>query len=305
MSDLGRSPEAAAADLPVAPALLAGTATGGRETVRMFVRNKAAVAGVVLLAGIVVMTLLGPLVYTTDPKDIVGLPLTGPGESPDFLLGSDYLGRDVLAGVVNGGITSLTVALMAAAMVVMIGVSIGALAGYYGGWVDNALMRFTEFFQVLPALLFAMVLVALFEPSRWTIAFAIGVVAWPGIARITRAEFLRLKSQEFVRAAHAVGASDWRIITRVVFPNSLPPLIVSSTLIMGTAILFEAGLAFLGLGDPNSTSWGLMIGLNRGNFLTAWWSVTFPGLAIFVTVLSFSLIGDGLQDAYNPKLRGR
>ena len=307
MSDLGRSPDAAPTDLPVMPGLLSSDGSGshGRETLRMFVRNKAAVAGVVMLTGIVGMTLLGPLVYRTDPKDIVGLPLTPPGESPDFVLGSDYLGRDVLAGVVNGGITSLTVAVMAAAMVVVIGVGIGALAGYYGGRTEAALMRFTEFFQVLPALLFAMVLVALFEPSRWTIAFAIGVVAWPGIARITRAEFLRLKNLEFVRAAHALGASNWRIMTRVVFPNALPPLIVSSTLIMGTAILFEAGLAFLGLGDPNSTSWGLMIGLNRSNFLTSWWSVTFPGLAIFFTVLSFSLIGDGLQDAYNPKLRGR
>ena len=298
----------AAAGLRVAPPMAVGDVgapSQGRETLRLFLRNKAAVAGVVMLAGIVVMTLIGPLVYRTDPKDIVGLPLTAPGESGDFVLGSDYLGRDVMAGVINGGLTSLTVALMAAAMVVVIGVVIGALAGYYGGRLDSALMRFTEFFQVLPALLFAMVLVALFEPSRWTIAFAIGVVAWPGVARITRAEFLRLRNLEFVRAARALGAGDWRIISRVVLPNALPPLIVTSTLIMGTAILFEAGLAFLGLGDPNSTSWGLMIGLNRGNFLTAWWSVTFPGLAIFFTVLSFSLIGDGLQDAYNPKLRGR
>ena len=276
-----------------------------RETLRLFVRNKAAVAGVVLLLGMIFMTVAGPSLYDQDPKDIIARPLQAPGEIAEARLGTDYLGRDVLAGVVSGGTTSLTVAAMAAAMVVIIGVSIGALAGYYGGWLDSALMRFTEFFQVLPALLFAMVLVTLFEPSKWTIAFAIGVVAWPGIARITRAEFLRLRNLEFVRAARALGANDWRIMRRVVFPNALPPLIVSATLIMGTAILFEAGLAFLGLGDPNGTSWGLMIGLNRGNFLTAWWSVTFPGLAIFVTVLSFSLIGDGLQDAYNPKLRGR
>ena len=277
----------------------------GSSALRMFVRNKAAVLGVVLLIGIVAMTLIGPLIYDNDPKDIVAIPLTPPGELSEARLGTDYLGRDVLAGVIAGGSTSLTVAATAAAMVIVIGVSIGAVAGYYGGWRDSALMRFTEFFQVLPALLFAMVLVALFEPSRWTISFAIGVVAWPGIARITRAEFLRLRNLEFVRAARALGADDWRIMSRVVFPNALPPLIVSATLIMGTAILFEAGLAFLGLGDPNSTSWGLMIGLNRGNFLTAWWSVTFPGLAIFATVLSFSLIGDGLQDTYNPKLRGR
>ena len=283
----------------------AAEAPPGREALRLFRRNKAAVAGVVMLAGIIVMTLFGPLVYGNDPKDIVALPLSPPGELGEAVLGTDYLGRDVLAGVINGGVASLTVAAMAAAMVVAIGVGIGAAAGYYGGRLDSSLMRITEFFQVLPALLFAMVIVALFEPSRWTIAFAIGIVAWPGIARVTRAEFLRLRNQEFVRASRALGAGDWRIMSRVVFPNALPPLIVSATLIMGAAILFEAGLAFLGLGDPNSTSWGLMIGLNRSNFLTAWWSVTFPGLAIFVTVLSFSLIGDGLQDAYNPRLRER
>lgn len=309
MSDAMGRGGMAAADLGVTPGLGAGGDGGsgglGRETLRLFVRNKAAVAGVVMLVGIVFMTVAGPRIYDNDPKDIVAIPLTGPGELEEARLGTDYLGRDVLAGVIGGGTTSLTVAAMAAAMVLVIGISIGALAGYYGGWLDSALMRVTEFFQVLPALLFAMVLVALFEPSMWTISFAIGVVAWPGIARITRAEFLRLKNLEFVRAARAVGATDWRIIRKVVFPNALPPLIVSATLIMGTAILFEAGLAFLGLGDPNTTSWGLMIGLNRGNFLTAWWSVTFPGLAIFFTVLSFSLIGDGLQDAYNPKLRGR
>ena len=289
----------------VAERMAAGPVRPGRETLRLFVRNRAAVAGVVMLIGIVFMTVVGPRIYDHDPKDIVARPLTAPAQIAEARLGTDYLGRDVLAGVIGGGTTSLTVAALAAAMVLVIGVSIGALAGFYGGWLDSALMRFTEFFQVLPALLFAMVVVTLFEPSMWTIAFAIGSVAWPGIARVTRAEFLRLKNLEFVRASRAVGANDLHIIGRVVFPNALPPLIVSATLIMGTAILFEAGLAFLGLGDPNNTSWGLMIGLNRGNFLTAWWSVTVPGLAIFVTVLSFSLIGDGLQDAYNPKLRGR
>lgn len=290
---------------PAAVRHAADVAKPAQETFRLFVRNPVAVAGVVLLSGIVVMTLAGPRLYGNDPKDIVARPLTPPASLDEARLGTDYLGRDVLAGVVGGGAASLTVAAMAVTMVLVVGVGIGSVAGYYGGWLDGALMRLTEFFQVLPPLLFAMVVVALFEPSKWTIAFAIAAASWPGVARITRAEFLRLKNLEFVRASRALGASDGRIIWRVVFPNALPPLIVSATLIMGAAILFEAGLAFLGLGDPNTTSWGLMIGLNRGNFLTAWWSVTFPGLAIFVTVLSFSLIGDGLQDAYNPKLRGR
>jgi peptide/nickel transport system permease protein len=277
----------------------------GRQALRMFLRNRAAVFGLVLLSGIVLMTLFGSFFYDQDPTRIIARPLQGPGEDNAPAFGTDYLGRDVLAGVVNGGSTSLTVALIAVFLVIVVGVTIGALAGYYGGWIDTLLMRFTEVFQVLPALLFAMVIVALFEPSTRTIAIAIGLASWPGTARLTRAEFLRLKNLEFVKAARAIGASDFRIIWRVIFPNALPPLIVSITLIMGAAILFESGLAFLGLGDPNSQSWGQMIGLNRQTFLNGWWTVTFPGLAIFSTVLSFSLIGDGLQDAFNPKLRGR
>ena len=154
-------------------------------------------------------------------------------------------------------------------------------------------MRLTEFFQVLPALLFAMVLVSLFSQSLATIAIAIGVVSWPPVARLTRAEFLKIKELEYVKAARAIGARNRRLIWRVILPNALPPLVVSATLTIGVAILFEAGLSFLGLGDPNVMSWGLMIGLNRDFVIDAWWAVTFPGLAIFVTVLSVSLIGDG------------
>lgn len=277
----------------------------GREAWRMFVRNKPAVAGLVMLTGIIVMTYLGPHLYDQDPKDIVARPLKSPGTEGIPRLGTDYLGRDVLAGVINGGSTTLKVAAVSAILIVFIGVTIGSLAGFYGGWIDNLLMRFTEVFQVLPALLFAMVVVALFSPTPRTIAIAIGIVLWPQIARLTRAEFLRLKNLEFVKAARTIGASDSRIMFRVILPNALPPLIVATTLVMGSAILFEAYLAFLGLGDPNELSWGLMIGLNRPTFLTSWWTITFPGLVIFITVLSFSLIGDGLQDAFNPKLRGR
>lgn len=277
----------------------------GREAWRMFFRNKAAVAGLVMLIGIIFMTYIGPYLYDEDPSDIVARPLKGPGTEDIPRFGTDYLGRDVLAGVINGGATSLKVSAVAVVLIVLIGVTIGALAGFYGGQVDNLLMRFTEVFQVLPALLFSMVVVALFGADQTTIAIAIGIVLWPQLARLTRAEFLRIKNLEFVKAARAIGSSDFRIMFRVILPNALPPLIVATTLVMGSAILFEAGLAFLGLGDANQVSWGTMIGLNRPSFLSSWWTVTFPGLAIFVTVLSFSLIGDGLQDAFNPKLRGR
>lgn len=288
-----------------APEIESDLGPPGRQALRLFIRNKAAVFGLILLTGIILMTLFGSSFYDQDPKRIIDRPLLGPGEGDAPAFGTDYLGRDVLAGVVNGGTISLSVALVSVVLVVIIGVTVGALAGYYGGWLDTLLMRVTEVFQVLPALLFAMVIVALFEPSTRTIAVAIGLASWPGTARLTRAEFLRLKNLEFVKAARAIGASDFRIISRVILPNAMPPLIVTTTLIMGAAILFESGLAFLGLGDPNSQSWGQMIGLNRQTFLNGWWTVTFPGLAIFATVLSFSLIGDGLQDAFNPKLRGR
>jgi peptide/nickel transport system permease protein len=150
-----------------------------------------------------------------------------------------------------------------------------------------------------------MVMVTMLEPSPRTIALAIGIVSWPAAARLSRAEFLRLRELEFVKAARSLGAGDLRIMLRTILPNAMPPLLVATTLTVGIAILFEAGLAFLGLGDTSSISWGSTIGNNRGYILEAWWTVTFPGLTIFLTVLSISLIGDGLQDAFNPKLRGR
>ncbi|WP_088140239.1 ABC transporter permease [Achromobacter xylosoxidans] len=273
------------------------------EALRVFARNPSALAGVLLLAAILAVTLFGPMIMQADPFEIAGAPMTAPGA--DALLGTDYLGRDVLTGMVYGGRATLLVGVVAAVLSMAIGLTVGALAGYYGGWIDETLMRITEFFQVLPTLLFAMVLVTLFSPSLATIAIAIGVVSWPGTARLARGEFLRLKRREYVLAERVIGAGDARIIWRVILPNALAPLIVSATLAIGTAILFEAGLSFLGLGDPNIMSWGLMIGSNRPYILTAWWAVTLPGAAIFLTVLAVSLIGDGLNDALNPNSRGR
>jgi len=275
------------------------------EAWRMFRRNVPALFGVAILATIVGLTLYGRFFYGGDPFDVVWAPHEPPGVEPGFPLGTDYLGRSILAGILTGGGPTLAVGAAAAVLTMVIGISLGALAGYYGGWVDNLLMRVTEFFQVLPALLFAMVLVTLFSPSLVTIAVAIGVVSWPQTARLTRAEFLKIKELEYVTAARAIGAKNGRIMWRVILPNAAPPLIVSATLTIGVAILFEAGLSFLGLGDPNVMSWGLMIGANRDYILDAWWPVTFPGLAIFLTVFSVSLIGDGLNDAFNPKLRER
>lgn len=274
------------------------------EALRMFVRNPSAIVGMLILAVVLLVTLLGPVLYEADPFEIRAAPMTPPF-TEDAWLGSDYLGRDVLTTLVYGGRSTLLVGAVAALLSVVIGVSIGAFAGYYGGRVNAALMRFTEFFQVLPALLFAMVLVTLFSPTLLTITLAIGVVSWTGTARLARAEFMKLRDQEFVRAERAVGAGNARLIWKVILPNAFPPLVVSATLAVGGAILFQAGLSFLGLGDPNQMSWGLMIGSSRAYVLTSWWAVTFPGAAIFITVLAVSLIGDGLNDALNPKLRER
>ena len=274
------------------------------EAIRMFVRNPSAIVGMVMLAIILGVSIAGPWAYPADPFEIKTAPLTPPF-TQDAWLGSDYLGRDVLTTLIYGGRATLLVGAVAALLSVIIGITLGAFAGYYGGKVDAVLMRVTEFFQVLPALLFAMVLVTLFSPSLVTVTLAIGIVSWTGTARLTRAEFMKYRGLEFVRAERAIGAKDARIIWKVILPNALPPLIVSATLSIGAAILFEAGLSFLGLGDPNQMSWGLMIGSSRQYVLSCWWAVAFPGAAIFVTVLAVSLIGDGLNDALNPKLRER
>ncbi len=275
------------------------------EAWAVYRRNKPAMFGAFLLLAIAAFVIYGALFYHGDPYEIVWAPQQQPGVEATVPLGTDYLGRSILTGLLKGGGPTLAVGAAAALITVIIGVSIGAIAGYFGGWGDDLLMRITEFFQVLPALLFAMVVVTLFSPSMVTTALAIGLVLWPQTARLTRAEFLKIRELEYVTAARSIGASNGRIMWKVILPNALPPLIVSATLSVGVAILFQAGLAFLGLDDPNTMSWGLMIGANRQYILNSWWPVTFPGIAIFLTVLAVSLIGDGLNDAFNPKLRER
>ncbi|MCD0422156.1 ABC transporter permease [Rubrivivax sp. JA1024] len=274
-----------------------------RAALRQFMKSPSGVAGAVLLLVLIAGTIFGPWLHPVDPLDIVGMPFAPP--DADALFGTDYLGRDVLAGLIYGGRATLTVGAVAALITIVIGVTVGALAGFFGGWVDALLVKISEFFQVLPPLLFAMVLVTLFGPKLSTITVAIGAVSWTSAARLTRAEFMRLRDLDFIKASRAAGAGNLHLILRVVLPNALPPIIVSATLAIGTAILFEGGLSFLGLGDPNTMSWGLMIGQNRNYVLDAWWAVTFPGAAIFLAVLAVSLVGDGVNDAVNPRLRRR
>ena len=270
----------------------------------MFKKNTLALVGVGILFFVLLLAIAGPSLYPVDPFEIVDMPLTPPWSGGPSL-GTDYLGRDILAGIFHGCRATLAVGLAAALCTVVIGITVGALAGYYGGWVENLLMRITEIFQVLPPLLLSMALVTLFSPSLGMITLAIGVSTWTATARLTRGEFIKIRGQDYVMAARSVGANPKYIIWNVIFPNALPPLIVMAALRVGVAILFEAMLSFLGLGDPNIMSWGMMIGLSREFIFDSWWAVTFPGIAIFLTVLSVSLIGDGLNDAFNPKLRER
>ncbi len=270
----------------------------------LFKRNRSAVLGLVILLAIVFMAATAQLFFPEDPFRLIGKPMSSPGEN-GFLLGSDSLGRDVASGIAHGAKTSLLIGLMATVVAVGFGTIMGGLAGYYGGRIDDLLMRVTEMFQTIPSFIFAILLVAIMKPSIESIVIAIAVVSWPAVARLVRGEFLSLKTREFVQACHTVGMSDIRIILGEILPNCLSPIIVIGSLMVATAILIESGLAFLGLGDPNIMSWGFQIGAGRTLLRSAWWVCTFPGIAILVTVLAINLVGEGLNDALNPRLRER
>jgi peptide/nickel transport system permease protein len=272
-----------------------------RDFLRRFLRNRGAVAGAAFLLLVVLMAAAAPLVYPASPWDMAGAPFQPPGER-SFVLGSDMLGRDVASGIMHGAVVSLLIGLVSAFVAVTIGVTVGGVAGYYGGRIDDAFMRVTEFFQTIPNFVLLIVLVALFTPSVASIVVAIGLVSWPPVARIIRGEFLSIRSREFVQAAILMGESDLRIMLTQVLPNALSPVIVAGSLLVATAILLESALSFLGLGDPNRMSWGYMIGAARTVMRRAWWMSVFPGLAIVLTVLALNLLGDGLNDALNPRL---
>lgn len=265
--------------------------------------NRGALAGALVLAVIVACALFAPILVPVDPMAPVGRPLLPPGGR--FAFGTDMLGRDVLAGIVHGARVSLLIGLLSTAAAVLIGVAMGAVAGYFGGWADEILVRITEFFQTIPSFIFAILLVAIMTPGLGSIVIAIAVVTWPPIARLARSEFMGLRHREFVEAAVLSGVSPVRIIVAEVLPNAASPLIVMSSLMIATAILTESALSFLGLGDPNRVSWGYMIGAARTVFRQAWWLSVFPGLAIALTVLAINLVGEGLNDALNPHLKGR
>ena len=273
----------------------------GPSFLRVYCRNIGAVIGLVILGIVLLTALFGPLLLPEDPWSMATRPFLKPFAEREHLLGSDLLGRDILTSIVHGARVSLVIGAISTLAAILIGVAIGAFAGYFGGRLDDTLMRFTEFFQTIPSFLFAIVLVAILNPSFSTICTAIAIVSWPPVARLVRGEVLSLRSREFVLAAIVTGQSPWRIITRQVLPNTLSPIIVTASMMVASAILLEGALAFLGLGDPNMMSWGFMVGAGRTVMRQAWWISFFPGLAIMLTVLALNLVGEGLNDALNPR----
>jgi peptide/nickel transport system permease protein len=268
---------------------------------RRYRRNKGAVVGLAGLLLVLLVAATAPLLFPGSPWDMAGAPFMPPGEM-GMLLGSDSLGRDVAAGIAHGARISLMVGAVSTVAALSVGVTLGAVAGYCGGLVDDLVMRFTEFFQTIPSFVLAILLVAIFTPSISSVVAAIAIVSWPPVARVVRAEFLSLRGREFVQAAEVLGKSRLSIVLGDILPNALSPIIVLASLMVATAILLESALSFLGLGDPNLMTWGFLIGSGRSVIRIAWWMSVFPGLAIFVTVLSLNLVGEGLSDALNPRL---
>jgi peptide/nickel transport system permease protein len=276
-----------------------------RDFWRRYRRKTSAVIGLVLLVFVFLVAALGPWFVPGDPWDMATMPFLWPGTDAEFPLGSDTLGRDILTGIIHGSRVSLLIGFAATLAALGLGVTVGALAGYFRGWIDDVLMRITEIFQTVPTFLLAVVLVAIFKPSMTTIVLAISAVTWPSIARLVRAEFLSLREREFVQSCVVIGMGETRIIFRQILPNCLPPIIVMSSVMVASAILTESGLSFLGLGDPNLMSWGTMIGIGRDAMRTAWYMSALPGVAILITVLALNLVGEGLNDALNPRLKNR
>lgn len=266
-----------------------------------FWRNPNAIIGMVILTGILSLVISAPFVFPDGPFEMVGLPFSQPfGE---FLFGTDMLGRSVAAGIAYGAQISLLVGTVSTLVIVLLGTVIGGLSGYYGGRVDTLMMRITEFFQTIPSFIGAIVIVAVLGSTLTHIIGAIAIVSWAPLARLVRAEVIRVKNAEFVHACVALGMKDLRIMMVQVLPNVLSTITVAGSLMVATAILFESGLSFLGLGDPNVMTWGFMVGAGRSAIRTAWWMVTIPGIAILLTVLAINLTGDALNEALNPRLK--
>lgn len=265
-------------------------------------RNRMALAGAAIVFFMFLLALAAPL----TGKDPGAIDIVHRLEPPSwkYPLGTDDLGRDVLTRILYGARISLLVGFVAVGIATLIGIAVGALAGYYGKWVDAVIMRFVDIMLCFPTFFLILAVIAFLEPSIWNIMIIIGLTGWMGVARLVRAEFLSLRERDFVQAARALGARDSRIIFRHVLPNALSPVLVSATLGVAGAILTESALSFLGIGvQPPTPSWGNMLIVGKQTLGTAWWLSAFPGLAILITVLGYNLLGEGIRDALDPRLK--
>ena len=272
--------------------------------IRLLSANKPAFIGAALVACLAVIALAAPLLTGYDPA---GQSMSEKLQPPSrlHLLGTDELGRDVFSRMIYGSRISLSVGLAAVAISTLIGIMVGAVSGYFGGWIDQLFMRLVDIVLSVPALFFILMLVVFLGPSIFNVMVIIGLTTWTDLARLVRAEVLSLKNREYVLAARASGASHARIIIRHILPNALAPVFVSVTFGVAGAILIESGLSYLGLGDqPPDPSWGNILTSGKDYIETAWWLTAFPGMAIFVTILSYNLLGEGLRDILDPRLSG-
>lgn len=269
----------------------------------MFKRNRLAISGGIIVILLFLISFFAYYLAPYDPtkQDLMNI-LAEPSSA--HLFGTDELGRDVLSRMIYGARISLKVGFVSVGIATTIGIFIGSISGYYGGSVDNVLMRFVDVVLCFPTFFLILTIIAILEPSIYNIMIVIGITGWTGVARLVRAEFLSLKEREFVLAAKALGVSDFRIIFRHILPNAMAPVLVSATLSVASAILTESSLSFLGIGvQPPTPSWGNILTAGKANIEIAWWLSLYPGLAILITVLGYNLLGEGIRDALDPRLK--
>lgn len=271
------------------------------ETLRIIVRRPSGLVGLFLLSIVCAVAATASWLFPASPWEMTSIPFTRPGEN-GLLLGSDTLGRDIAAGIAHGARVSLFIGAVSTLAALTIGVMLGCIAGYAGGWADRLIVRFIEIFQTIPNFVLALLIVAILGPSLANIILAVAIVSWPPLARLTRAQVRSVSTREFVQAARCQGQSAVSVLARHVLPNAISPIIVTGSLAVASAILIEAALSFMGLGDPNYMSWGYMVGAGRTVIRQAWWVSVFPGAAVLLTVVAINLVGEALNDALNPRI---
>ena len=275
----------------------------GKDFRKRFWKNRMAVVGSVIVVLLFIVSLLAPWLALYDPNAIDLKNVLAP-PSGGHPFGTDPLGRDVLSRMIWGAGISLKVGFVATGIALLIGTMLGAVAGYYGRWVDAVIMRFVDIMLCFPSFFLILAVIALLEPSIWNIMIVIGLTGWMGVTRLVRADFISLKERDFVQAARVIGAGDLRIIFLHILPNAMASVLVTATLGVAGAILTESALSFLGIGvQPPTPSWGNILTAGKDNIDIAWWLSFYPGLAILITVLGYNLLGEGIRDALDPRLR--